>query len=417
MRKNFLLLHRYAGLGMTLFLIIEGLTGSLLAFYPELVRLANPHWYTDRLPDTWLNAGTLANRIESDDARLQITQVELVGWDGATDAWVEPRTDPSTGATYKLDFNRLILDPSTGTVLDRIDSGSLGEHWSNIMGFVYDIHYSLALGMNGMWILGLTALIWTLDCFVGFYLTFPVRSTSPPRAAPSPAGSGVKRWWARWKQAWKIRWKAHRFKMNFDLHRAGGLWLWGMLLVFAWSSVEMNLWDTVYTWATRAVFDYRPPWNALQPLSAPVEHPLLGWIQAQAIGEQLMAEQATQHGFSVKREIALRYDPELGVYTYQVESNREIDDRPRRYTTQVSFDGNSGGLKLLLLPMGQHTGNTVSNWLYALHMANVFGLPYRIFVCALGLIIIMLAVTGIYIWWKKFRSRRISAARRLAAAR
>lgn len=34
-------------------------------------------------------------------------------------------------------------------------------------------------------------------------------------------------------------------------------------------------------------------------------------------------------------------------------------------------------------------------------MASVLGLPYRIFVYALGLVIAMLSVTGVYIWWKK----------------
>lgn len=34
-RPFWVLVHRYAGLAMTVFLIIVGLTGSLLAFYSE----------------------------------------------------------------------------------------------------------------------------------------------------------------------------------------------------------------------------------------------------------------------------------------------------------------------------------------------------------------------------------------------
>ena len=52
----------------------------------------------------------------------------------------------------------------------------------------------------------------------------------------------------------------------------------------------------------------------------------------------------------------------------------------------------------------------------ALHMANVFGLPYRIFVCALGILITMLSVTGVYIWWKKRRAQKFSKAHRGAMA-
>ena len=61
-------------------------------------------------------------------------------------------------------------------------------------------------------------------------------------------------------------------------------------------------------------------------------------------------------------------------------------------------------------------GNTVSNWLRALHFANVHGwLAYRILVCILGLVITLLSVTGIYIWWKKHRARAVSVQRRKTA--
>jgi uncharacterized iron-regulated membrane protein len=43
-------------------------------------------------------------------------------------------------------------------------------------------------------------------------------------------------------------------------------------------------------------------------------------------------------------------------------------------------------------------------------MANVFGLPYRIFVFIAGIVITMLSVTGVYIWWKKRGFRRHIAA-------
>lgn len=36
LRSFWVLAHRYAGLAMTVFLVIVGLTGSLLAFYAEL---------------------------------------------------------------------------------------------------------------------------------------------------------------------------------------------------------------------------------------------------------------------------------------------------------------------------------------------------------------------------------------------
>lgn len=39
------LVHRYSGLAMTVFLVIVGLTGSFLAFYKELDSTINPQLY------------------------------------------------------------------------------------------------------------------------------------------------------------------------------------------------------------------------------------------------------------------------------------------------------------------------------------------------------------------------------------
>jgi uncharacterized iron-regulated membrane protein len=410
MRQLWVKIHRWAGLAMAGFLVIVGLTGSLLAFYPELQRLLNPHWYPDREPATWLPASALAEQVEARDPRVQVTRMELQAFDETTTAWVTARLDSATQSATDLEYYRMILDPATGQELDRCRRW--GSTSLNLMDFIYSLHYALALGMTGMWILGICALVWTADCFVGFYLTLP---SGLARGGNGVGQQGtVRSWWTRWKPAWLVKWKSSAYRLNFDLHRAGGLWTWVLLLIFAWSSVYMNLWDTVYTWTTQALVEYHMPWTEVPVRAQPLEQPKLSWREAQARGEILMAEQVAQHGFVVEQPVALGFDAERGTYTWQVRTNQEIDDRSRRYTTQVLFDADSGALRLVLLPSGQYAGNTISNWLYALHMANVFGLPYRILVCVMGLIVTMLSITGVYIWWKKRRSRVIALARRAA---
>ncbi len=178
-----------------------------------------------------------------------------------------------------------------------------------------------------------------------------------------------------------------------------------MLLIFAWSSVSMNLWDTVYTKATQLVFEFHAPWTDLPELDKPLEQPAIGWPQAISIAETLMNKTAIEQGFNVEQPIAIWLNRELGVYVYSVRSSRDIQDK--QGSTRVFFDANTGEQRLLLLPSGQYNGNTITTWLMALHMANVFGLPYRIFVCVLGLSIILLSVTGIVIWLRKRRATRL----------
>lgn len=125
-----------------------------------------------------------------------------------------------------------------------------------------------------------------------------------------------------------------------------------------------------------------------------------------------MVEQSHQHTFTVEQPVALRLDRARHQYIYSVRSSHDIQERRGR--TRLVFDANTGVFKQLQLPTGQHNGTTVTMWLNALHDANVaiLGLPYRIFVCILGLVITMLSITGIYIWWKKRKARLTSRLRR-----
>jgi len=63
------------------------------------------------------------------------------------------------------------------------------------------------------------------------------------------------------------------------------------------------------------------------------------------------------------------------------------------------------------LPSGRNAGVTITYWLVSLHMAHVWGLSHRIFVCSMGLVVAMLSATGVYIWWMKRAPRRLSASR------
>jgi uncharacterized iron-regulated membrane protein len=101
------------------------------------------------------------------------------------------------------------------------------------------------------------------------------------------------------------------------------------------------------------------------------------------------------------------YFPGVGAYLYEVRGGRDLFERsPKGGGTSVMFDGDTGALRELSPPTGEHDGNTVESWLYALHMARVFGLPYRIFVSVLGLVVVTLSVTGLVIWWRKRLAHR-----------
>jgi uncharacterized iron-regulated membrane protein len=234
---------------MALILIVAGLTGSILAFYDEL--------------DDWLNsesshahtriavqAAPLLNPFELRERGLKRIPKATNNYldlqakpDEAYTLLLVPRLNPASGQPYPLDFDTLKLNPYTGYEIERINMMERymsGPHFpltrKNILQLICALHDQLALGEIGGWIMGIAALIWTVDCFVGVYLTLP------PKRKKSPTFNIEQRsFWPRWKPSWLVKWRSSAFRVNFDLHRAGGLWVWIMLFILAWSSVMFNL--------------------------------------------------------------------------------------------------------------------------------------------------------------------------------
>ena len=122
---------------------------------------------------------------------------------------------------------------------------------------------NLALGEAGTFVLGIAALAWTLDCFLGLYLTLP-RATA--------------HFLRRWKPAWTLKYPATAVRVNYDIHRSGGLWLWPLLFVFGWSSVMFNL-PAVYEPVTARVFDYRSDLDMVKQSSASSERDAAHYLE------------------------------------------------------------------------------------------------------------------------------------------
>lgn len=414
-RPFWVVIHRYAGLFMAGFLIVAALTGSILSFDNELNDWLNPPPHVAAGGRAPLSPLELRERALAIVPQAQIYNISLhVKPDVAYLITLEPREDPTTGTPVELPFNRLWLDPYSGA--DVAHELAPDSYWpltrQNLIPFIVALHYKLALpGEIGVWLFGIAALLWTLDCFLGVYLTFPVRvrrREDGEGLVSSPRHS----WWIRWKPAWLVQWPVRStYRVNIDLHRAGGLWPWVLLLVLAWSSVGFNLYPQVYLPVMQAVFGMTDSTAALPTLSMPKSEPELSWLDAYRLAQQHMAEQAQAYRFTVLGEETLFYDPAPGVFSYVVKSDRDLSDESGG--TVLILNADNGAMIDLNLPSGQNLGLTLHSWLFALHMATVWGMPYKLLLAITGLVIAVLCVTGVYIWWKKRIARQVASLRRV----
>lgn len=393
MRPFLIYLHRYVGLLLAPFLVIVGLTGSALAFYHELDRWLNPSMLTVPIPQTLDQASlfdpfALHERTESQEPRAQIDWFDLTFEPGqAYRLFLLPRIDPTTGKSFEIPYNELYFNPYNGEQTGARTWGEISLAKENIMSFLYRLHYTLAfpkhIAMYGITILGVVALLWFIDSFVGLYLTIPSTKNQPFQ---------FYYFWQRWKPAWKI--KPSRF--NYDLHRANGLWVWPILLILAWSATAFNL-PEAYQPIMSSALGMRDP-NALPKLDKPIETPGLDWRAAHRYGQHYIHQDAAQYGFTIEREQSLFLDRQHGAYHYRVKTDQDFG---KHGATVAVLDANTGALISLTLPDTDSTGDIVHRWITWLHTARVFGLPMQIAICITGLIVVTLSITGIIIWLKK----------------
>ncbi|WP_024929211.1 PepSY domain-containing protein [Methylophilus sp. OH31] len=401
MRQTFVVLHRYVGLVMALFLVVAGFTGIFIAFYdeldacihPEVMRVVPPANQA-MLSPVALTALVLRQYPDAMITRIDLNQVA----DQSRRFRLQPR--PGLPESSVLN-NEVFVNPYTGQILGERKWGDITQGTINLLPFIYRLHFSLALGSVGDYLFGIVALLWTLDCFVGAYLTFP----APQRTSTIRIKTKEQHWLSRWWKAWKIRWHGGSAKRNFDLHRAGGLWVWAMLFVFAWSSVAFNLRE-VYTPVMDTLFARQSFDEKIPTLAQPLTSPQLDVSAALGTGRQLIQQASHDDAFTIHHEAKIYYDASKGTYTYVVNSSRDLSEKTA--DTAVIFNANSGEQLAIYLPTGEAAGDTITQWLLALHTAQVWGLPMQIFVCAMGFGVVGLTVTGVLIWLKKRRSRKLA---------
>lgn len=400
MRRALVWLHRWLGLATAAFLVVVGLTGCVLSFFHEINGWLNPELYRVKV-----QAGPMLSPFELRDRALALapgTRIDFVDLGREPGevytVWPAEEAGMATG--------RMVLDPYTGDVLVR-NHGYWPLTRHNLMDFIYDLHFALALGSTGIWLLGLVATVWTVDTFIGLVLTLPTRLTG-------------RRWWRRWSRAWKVKPASTGFKLHFDLHRAVGLWVWGALLVLAWSSVAFNFNGEVYQPLMRLAFEMRDPATDIAKLPKARVEPVVAWPQALGVARELMAEQAREAGFRVIAEKGLSWDADRGLHVYVVRSDRDIASKGPA-GTQLYFDAASRRVAALALPSGQDAGTTVTGWFTALHTARVGGVTMQVVVLVCAVAIVLLSVTGVLVWWRKrqarVRARLLSPSLRAASLR
>lgn len=410
MRFALTLLHRWAGLTMAAFLFVSGITGAVISWDHELDGFLNPHLVESASEGSRRPALELARQVEERDPRARVTFIELTPEPRRSmSVVVTGRVDQATGAQIELGYNQVFLDPVTGAELGKREWGSV---WpitrENVISFLYVLHYSLHVpemwGIDrwGMWLLGVIALIWTVDCFVGFYLTIPARRAARANRAVSIERQLSKGFWARWKPAWQIKTSGSAYRINFDIHRAFGLWFWLLLFVLAFTAFSLNLYREMFYPIMSAVSQVTPSPYDLRTENDrhnPIE-PLVGF------GEILLRGQAeAQRRGWPEPAGSIFYNPGFGIYDVKFFEPGDDHGAAGVGPASLFYDGRDGRLLGDRQPWKGTAADIFVQAQFPVHSGRILGLPGRILISFMGLAVAALSVTGVVIWYRKRRAR------------
>lgn len=387
MRLVFVTVHRWAGLFVAVFLLVAGLTGGLIAWDHELDEALNPEIFRAPGSGPLRGALELADQAEREDPRLRVSYLPLQVQRGQAQVLsVEPRATTANKPPEALGFDQLFVDPSDGKRLGQRTWGELSLARKNLIPFLYKLHYSLHLpsarGVElGTLLMGLVAIVWTLDALVALYISFPSL--------------------ASWRKSFAFRLRAGGHKLTFDLHRSGGVWLWLLLFPFGVSAISMNLGEQVVEPVVQMFSPLTPgPFDGPEPEGLPQEPLLDRHAAVRRAVEEARARGLTAPAGGIFYASA-RHLYGVGFF----ESGQEHGDGGLG-NTWLYLNADSGKLVAAQQPGRGSAGDVFMQLQFPLHSGRIFGIVGRVLVTLLGLGIATLSATGVVLWARKRKARR-----------
>jgi len=355
MRNLILKIHLYLGLAAAIFLVVLGLTGSIMAFEGDLDHWLHPgRWYVTAEASPLAESELIA-RVEAHAAPARVGAVQFL-----------PQRNLAQSMQLS-DRSVVTVNPYNGTILSRITGPTRTQ---KTLGAIHQIH--LRLATDGRAAIAPAGKV--IISYAGLILCFLVPT-------------GLVLWWRTRRTS--LKWTGSWFRRCFDTHRAigiyAGLFLWisgftGILIGF--ESGESAIY--ALTRSSRPSFA-RPPQAAPMPGVAPI-------------------------GVDRAMEIAHRTMPAAFIDGMNVPLNPK-----RAFTFIMRVPEETSGSAHSSVTLDPYTGNVLQvhdfltdslgyRWIRfnrSIHTGDFGGLAGHFLMSLSSLLLVAMVVTGLVIWWKK----------------
>ena len=357
MTRTLRTIHRWLGLLLMAPLLIQGITGTILAAAPAIEALRS------------------VPVVARGEARPASAILAAAASPGMVPVHYQPPAGPGAPASVGLAAPGQRM-AQIEVLVDPVSLATLGtRHASAVYLWVRALHEGLLLPAP----LGRSVVGW-------FGLGLLVLALS-----------GLVLWWpspGRWRAAFAVSGAARGARLQRELHGAAGIWACAMLVVMSLSGVAMAFPQTV-----RAALGVPGGGGGAGGFAGPLDiDAVIARVQAAAPG-------------AVVTDLRLPGAPGRPVVV-RLRAKDGLAGAPPLFAMV-----DPAGRRVLSLqdPRAGPAAGAMLAWLRAMHFGEAFGPLWRLAVCVTGCLLPLLAVTGITLWLLRRRIRHRVAVQRHAA--
>jgi uncharacterized iron-regulated membrane protein len=335
-------LHMYGAFAAAVFVVVLGLTGSIMAFEDELDHLTNPRLFKVT------PAGTPKRLTELGATVLAANPGERIGGYGMG-------VTPDLSYYIALGGTAVYVNQYTGEILGRRS----GPTW---LSQVHQLHLRLLTGATGQAIVAWAGVLTLLLSISGLYLWWPVK-----RIRINWAGGGRRLW--------------------FDVHNTIGILAFAFLFIVSLTGIVIG-----FESVTSPAF-YRLTNSQRYPFAVPVTPQpgvrLLTPDDAVAMARVAMPDAAP---------IAVGVPNPKSAYRVAM---RFPEDRTPGGRTRVYVDPFTGAVLQAESSRTTAAGTRIINTNRAIHTGDIFGIPSKVLMSLTSLAAVAQVITGLTMWWKR----------------
>jgi uncharacterized iron-regulated membrane protein len=353
-------LHLWAGVILAAYLIVIGVSGSILVFQPELEGISGSRpWRNSRAKEPFADISTVVTNVRAAYPRFQIVSVTTPSHD-----------DPTFVAI--LEGRRRIKVASSAGRGEVLGEFPRRAAWIDL---VRELHETLLIRRNGRIVNGVGAAFLLLLSVTGMVIWWP----------------GVR----HWKRALTVDFHRKWRRINYDMHSAAGFWsllivsFWAVSgIYFAWPLQIFRLVNSISPIVTA-----RPPVIRVIPDPDATRPDLAGLVgRAFAIDPGARLSGVTfPYGPRAPLEIRLSRGAAVG----------------REYEDTVYFSPYTGEY---LGTWRYGVNRSLGDWMIwsqvPLHFGTYWGLGVKLVWAAAGLAIPLLTITGLLMYWNRVLRRK-----------